>query len=185
MRRTIVAAAVLAIVGIPATALAGGGCHAPATQQDATDRDEAAVVMADACFDASITTIDPGTTVSFVNKDMATHNVSGNGWGHYEDLNQGDRFGVTFDEEGIYPFACNYHAGMTGAIVVGDGIGPGNGLTVSTAPPKLDPVDAGTVRDSAADASPAPWIAVAAAGGLVAGAAGAIAVRRATKPAVA
>jgi hypothetical protein len=33
-------------------------------------------------------------------------------------MEQGDRFSVSFDEEGVYPFACTYHPGMTGAIVV-------------------------------------------------------------------
>ena len=42
-------------------------------------------------------------------------------------------FTATFDEPGVYPWACWYHPGMTGAIVVGDGTGVGNGESVSVA----------------------------------------------------
>ncbi len=33
----------------------------------------------------------------------------------------------------MYPYACSYHPGMTGAIVVGSGSGAGNGEAVSVA----------------------------------------------------
>ena len=59
------------------------------------------------------------------------HNVTANDWGHWDDMYEGDRFTASFDEEGIFPFACTYHPGMSGAIVVGDGgtgdDGPGGG----------------------------------------------------------
>jgi hypothetical protein len=48
---------------------------------------------------------------------------------------EGDAFTVRFDETGIYPFACNYHPGMTGAIVVGDGKGVGSGTEGITVQP--------------------------------------------------
>jgi hypothetical protein len=51
----------------------------------------------------------------------------------------GDVFTTKFQAEGIYPYACMYHLGMTGAIVVGDGEGA---ATV--------PVDVGTVEDALA-----------------------------------
>ena len=88
--------------------------------------------MVDACFTATVTTVDPGTPVTFVNRDDGiTHNVGGHQWGQFEDMLQGDAFTVSFDEAGIYPFACTYHPGMTGAIVVGDGKGAGPaGVTV-------------------------------------------------------
>ena len=179
MRRLIalgmLAGGLIALLWIPTAALAGGGCHGDATQQDATGQDEAAVVMQDACFQASITMVDPGTDVAFVNEDQGiSHNVGGVLWGNYEDMNFGDVYTATFDEAGIYPFACSYHPGMTGAIVVGDGKGAGNGLGVSTTPPKLDPVPAAT----AAPRSAVPWIAAAAVAGLAVGAASAFAAAR-------
>jgi plastocyanin len=139
MRRAIalgvVLGAAIAVLGVPGTAIAGGGCHGGVTQQDARDEDEATVRMIDACFEATITAVDPGTPVTFVNTDQGvTHNVGGNLWGRFEDMHAGDVFRATFDEAGVYPFACSYHQGMTGAIVVGTGAGAGNGETVSIVP---------------------------------------------------
>jgi plastocyanin len=139
MRRALVLCAIVggavAIVAIPSAALAGGGCHGGLTQQDATGQDEVTVRMIDACFQASITTVDPGTPVTFVNEDLGlTHNLGGNGWGNFEDMITGDTYRASFDAPGIYPFACNYHPGMTGAIVVGDGTGAGNGEEVTVMP---------------------------------------------------
>jgi plastocyanin len=121
-------------LGAPGTALAGGGCHAGATQADGTDQKEVMVRIADACFTPSLTTVDPGAAVTFVNEDWTTHNVGGNEWGHFEDMREGDAFTATFIESGIYPFACSYHPGMTGAIVVGDGMGTGSGESISIQP---------------------------------------------------
>jgi plastocyanin len=165
----------IALLWIPTAALAGGGCHGDATQQDATGQDAVTVVMQDTCFQASITTIDPGTDVAFVNEDQGiSHNVGGVLWGNYEDMNFGDTYTATFDEAGVYPFACSYHPGMTGAIVVGDGKGAGNGLAVSSTPPELDPVPA----DAAQPRSDVRWVAAAAVGGLAVGAASAFAAAR-------
>ena len=123
----------MAIVGMPGTASAGGGCHGNVTENDATGERAATVRLIDACFTATVTTVDPGTPVTFVDMDAGiVHNVGGNQWGHFEDLFEGDAFTVSFDEAGTYPFACSYHPGMTGAIVVGGGTGAGGtaGITV-------------------------------------------------------
>jgi plastocyanin len=173
MRRWIVVGSlvggIVALLWIPTAALAGAGCHGePTPQHDATGSEGATVHMVDSCFDATVTNVDPGTEVTFVNEDFATHNVGGTGWGHYEDMSEGDTYTATFDEPGIYPFACSYHLGMTGAIVVGDGAGAGDGLPVSTTPTELDPVP----NRVATPRSHAPWIAAAAIGGLAVGAAG-------------
>ena len=149
----VIAGAATIVLGLPEAAVAGGGCHDGVTRNDATDAKTATVRMIDACFTATVTTVDPGVPVTFANTDLGvTHNVGGNQWGHFEDMIEGDAFTVTFDEAGIYPFACNYHPGMTGAIVVGDGNGVGSGtegITVqpfeATSPKVVEPV----VADSA------------------------------------
>ena len=53
-------------------AIAGGGCHSGATQGEGDT-----VELLDACPTPTILTIDPGGTVTFVNKDPFTHNVIG------------------------------------------------------------------------------------------------------------
>jgi plastocyanin len=162
MLLSVVAAAAL-VLGLPTASVAGGGCHGGATHQDSTGENEATVEMVDACFSAAITEVDPGTPVTFVNLDQGVaHNVGGTLWGNFEDMHAGDMYTATFGEPGIYPFACNYHPGMTGAIVVGDGMGAGNGAEVSTTPPELEPVSNRTVstrQPLASAASPTPWIA--------------------------
>jgi plastocyanin len=182
MLSAIVGAAVLTL-GTPGAALAGGGCHTGATQGDATGKKEATVRIVDACFTASILKVDPETPVTFVNTDAGLiHNVGGNQWGQFDDMHTGDAFTATFTEEGVYPFACSYHPGMTGAIVVGDGLGAGSGEAVG-----ITPLDRETKADAAptaittapvaASASPLPWIA-AGVGGMALGVAIAFGVGR-------
>jgi len=153
---SVLAAVALAALLMPAPpAIAGGGCHSGATQGKGDT-----VELLDACPTPTILTIDPGGTVSFVNKDPFTHNVIGSAWGHPEDLSQGEAFTATFDEPGVYPWACWYHPGMTGAIVVGDGTGVGNGeaVTVSSfSQPEPSPVV--EVRTVTRQASSAPTVA--------------------------
>ena len=133
MRRRIgiaLAATFLVVLLAPAApAVAGGGCHGGPTQGEGDT-----VELKDACFTPSNLTIDPGETVTFVNLDDITHNVGGGGWGYFEDMSQGDTFTATFDEAGTYPYACSYHPGMTGAIIVGDGTGVGSGAAITVDP---------------------------------------------------
>ena len=170
-------AATAFVLGLPTAALAGGGCHSGATQQDETGKAEATVEMVDACFHGQVTTVDPGTDVTFVNLDGGVvHNVAGTLWGQYEDMFEGDTYTATFDEPGVYPFACAYHPGMTGAIIVGGGTGVGNGETVSTTPPDLAPVSTtAAAATSAPESSSGRLIAAAGIAGLAIGAGAAIA----------
>jgi plastocyanin len=124
------AATLLVVLLVPAApAIAGGGCHSGPTQGEGDT-----VAMKDACFTPSNLTIDPGETVTFVNLDETTHNVGGGGWGYLEGMTHRDTFTATFDEAGTYPYACSYHPGMTGAIIVGDGSGVGNGEAITLGP---------------------------------------------------
>ena len=127
IRGGLVALAASAILAAPLAvpAGAGGGCHRGLTEGDGDT-----VRMSKLCFGPSILRVDPGTEVTFVNQDPIVHNVSANGWGQYEEMYEGDAFTATFRDEGVYPFACSYHAGMTGAVVVGDGTGAGTAASV-------------------------------------------------------
>lgn len=135
-------ARVLALAGLIATlvlgaapAVAGGGCHDGVTSADARGDDETTVEMKDACFRPTTVFVDPGTSVTFVSRDAGiTHNVGGNLWGHFDDMMQGDAFRATFAEPGTYPYACSYHPGMTGAIVVGDGVAATDAGSVTIEP---------------------------------------------------
>jgi plastocyanin len=131
----------LLLPAMPASA--GGGCHAGVTTGNGP-----VIHIVDACFTATITKVSPGEAVAFVNEDPIVHNVTANLWGHFDDLDPGDRFSVTFEDEGIYPFACTYHPGMTGAIVVGDGDGPGDGAIVESTPAAVAASDPANLEDA-------------------------------------
>ena len=115
---------------VPAgAALAGGGCHAGATTGEGDT-----VEMVDACFTPTTLHVDPGAKVTFVNRSAMVHNVTANGWGHFDDIDPDGAFTATFADEGVYPYACTYHPGMSGAVVVGDGEGAASGEAVTVAP---------------------------------------------------
>lgn len=181
-RRTmfVLAATFLAALALPAVAIAGGACHYGATTGEGD-----IVEMKDACFRPSTLQIDPGDTVTFVNRDAMTHNVTAMGWGQFEDMNRGDAYRATFEESGVYPYACQWHAGMTGAILVGDGTGAGGGEAVISgglAPyrPPADPesqvLASGPVSNETSSTA-VGWVAGAAIG-LAVGLAGGLLVRR-------
>jgi plastocyanin len=184
IRRTLVLAAWLLALVLPApAATAGGGCHAAVTQGTGDT-----VEMVDACFTPTTLRVAAGEEVTFVNRDGFVHNVLANGWGSFDDLDRDDAFTATFADEGIYPYACSYHPGMTGAIVVGDGDGSGSGEAVTVSsfeePPAPSPVvEIRTVTDgSSAGSTTTGWIAGGAAG-LAAGLAIGLLARRRGRPA--
>lgn len=106
-----------AMAGMTAASAGGGGHCGPSEGTDST------VEMKDACFQPSTVHADAGQSITFVNRDPVDHNVSGTGWGNYENMSTGDRFTTSFADDGIYPFACTLHPGMNGVIVVGSAAG--------------------------------------------------------------
>lgn len=127
------AAAGLSLMASPAAG--GGGGHCGPTEGDGGQ-----VELREACFTPSTLRAEPGETITFVNRDGFPHNVSGTGWGHYEDMDRGDRFTMSFADEGIYPFACTLHPGMNGVVLVGSpeegsGQGPAEAPLVAASTP--------------------------------------------------
>jgi plastocyanin len=181
LRGGMVAAVVVGSTMWALPASAGGGCHGGATQGEGDT-----VTMSKACFTPSVLRANPGAEVTFVNRDPVVHNVSATGWGYFEDMAEGEAFTATFDEPGVYPYACTYHAGMTGAIVVGDGTGAGSGELVTVEPltgaaassnDEAEASEAGAPAASADGTSTVGW-AVGGAGGFLLGAASALLLRR-------
>ena len=74
-----------------------------------------------ACFTPTTLFAEPGETITFVNRDELVHNITATDRGHFDDLHQGERHTTSFTTDGIYAYACTYHPGMSGAIVVGEG----------------------------------------------------------------
>jgi plastocyanin len=100
-------------------AQAGGGCHA----QPGGEGSGNAVSIENCSFEPAVLRVDPGTKVTFTNKEGLPHTVTGADWGEHDYLNIGDTLTLTFAKDGTYAYSCILHPGMVGAVVVGDGTG--------------------------------------------------------------
>lgn len=78
-------------------------------------------------FDPASLSITAGTTVRWTNMDSAPHTSTSDAplWDSGT-LNQGEDFSFTFNEEGEYPYHCEFHGGMTATISVAPAV-PGLG----------------------------------------------------------
>jgi plastocyanin len=143
----LVAATALAGPWVLPVGAGGGMCHAELTEGSGT-----VVAMSKLCFRPGVIRVDPGTRVTFVNRDPTGHNVSASGWGNLEPMSHGDAFSATFAAPGVYPFACLIHPGMVGAVVVGEDLqaGSGDGVSVSAGAP------GGTTSDTSGEEASLP-----------------------------
>ena len=146
--RTAAALAAASLLGAVATmviparpAAAGGGCHTSPTEGRGTT-----VELSKLCMSPTVLRAEEGATVTFVNRDDMEHNVSSNGF--YNDFAKaGDTWQYRFAVSGTYAYACLLHPGMTGAIVVGDGVG--GGPVIDVGPYRPEPVPVATSLVSA------------------------------------
>ena len=127
------------VVLAPAAVIAGGGCHGAAEAPAQSGDDAVSTVKIDGCtFFPTTARVPVGTTVTFLNAGQVPHNVTGVDWASRE-LMVGSRFEHQFTEAGVYPYTCTLHAGMNGAVVVGDGDDVGEEVAaaaaVATTPP--------------------------------------------------
>ena len=75
-------------------------------------------------FEPASTTIQPGESVTWINKDEEPHTVmSDSGVFRSPALDTGERFGYSFDKPGVYHFTCSIHPHMQGTIIVRAGTG--------------------------------------------------------------
>ncbi|MDQ3937609.1 MAG: hypothetical protein M3253_02900, partial [Chloroflexota bacterium] len=120
----------------------GGG-----PQTEGASSGAATVGIRGCTFQPAILRVTGGSEVTFVNRDLTPHAVTGAGWGNAAVIEQGQSITHRFDEPGIQAYQCYLHPGMVGAIVVGD--------ETSTAGDSTAAVDSTAPVDStAADASP-------------------------------
>jgi plastocyanin len=102
------------------------GCK---TSQDATQpgpnpTDPNTVTIRDNSFSPSSLTVDPGTTVRWVNNGSMTHTVTSgtrnNPSGLFDsgDMRNGNTFEFTFMSSGTFSYFCMHHVGMDGTIIV-------------------------------------------------------------------
>jgi plastocyanin len=157
---------ILAVTAITAAALpwgaipahAGGSCHEPSTQGST-----ATIEITGVCFTPTINRVAPGSTVSWRNTSGIDHNLAGSAeeFGVHEFVGT-QAVRITFPAAGTYPYACTFHPGMTGVVIVGDGGGKGvipaahvlPAAPETTSPPAVPVADTVTVAatdDSWAD----------------------------------
>lgn len=129
MARRLALLVALAVAGVVTLApgVAAGGFCTPDRGAVMKTSDEPSVLVDRCAFTQTVTYVDPGETVRWVNKDVFPHTVTGaaSSWGDTEMLDRGDEVSYTFDEAGVFPYYCDLHPSMVGAVVVGDGGGPG------------------------------------------------------------
>jgi plastocyanin len=105
-------AATLATAGLMLSTVAAMTRAAPAPPG-------ASVQIANFTFKAPVTTVKPGTTVTWTNADDIPHTVvSKDGVFKSKVLDTGDKFSFTFAKPGQFGYFCSLHPHMTGTIVV-------------------------------------------------------------------
>lgn len=102
------------------------------------------VAVKDNRFEPEETRIDPGDTVVWVNQGARLHNVTSDQKGEFAsgNLEPGETYQHTFEEEGFFPYFCSFHGsrggvGMSGVVIVGDPPLPDDDADVKDARPKL------------------------------------------------
>jgi plastocyanin len=134
MWRWLVAVAVAVggvVVSPDAASAGGGGCHLVLGGEGPTEATGTTVELQAACMSPTVLRVEPGTDVTFVNRDEMTHNLFGAGLSVSE-LTFGQSASLRYEEPGTYPFACTLHVGMVGAVVVGDGRFADGAATLTT-----------------------------------------------------
>ena len=124
-------ASLLAVLAVGGTVLltpgvaAGGGC-VPEKGLEMTSSSKTTIAIDNCAFVDTVTYVEPGAKVRWVSGDHVPHTVTGAAlsWGAKDVLEMGDAVSYSFEKEGVYPYYCDFHPTMVGAVVVGDGGGP-------------------------------------------------------------
>ncbi len=107
-------------LGTPvATPAAAVETSAPGESAAGEASDGTSVTIKDFAFTPATLTVPAGTTVTWTNDDAVPHTATASD-GSFDsgNLNPGQSYSFTFSTPGSYPYVCQYHAGMTGTIVV-------------------------------------------------------------------
>jgi plastocyanin len=110
----------LVVVALAAALLAGAVAgFANAADDAAGPAVPGEVRIAGFAFDPGAVTVSRGATVTWTNRDGATHTVTQNGaLLDSPDLATGDTYEVTLEEPGAYEYFCKFHPAMRATITV-------------------------------------------------------------------
>ena len=118
----------VALLVAPAVAVGGDPCYHDFAMPARSVSTSPAVKALPCAFTPTISYVPVGTTVTFSNGSDWGHLITGANqeWGSRdEELPANGSVTYTFDRAGVYPYACAFHRGMTGAIVVGADVAAG------------------------------------------------------------
>ncbi len=102
---------------------AGNPCFHGYTMPPATTGTGTEVKLMPCAFEPTVTQVAVGAEVTFSNGPEFAHLITGANqeWGSPDvEVQPGKTMSYTFDDAGVYPYACVLHPGMSGAIIVGD-----------------------------------------------------------------
>ncbi len=105
------------------------------TQTASTASESYSLEISNFAFNPQNLSIKAGDSVTWTNKDSATHTItsdSGNGL-NSNSLGTGETYSYTFTVPGTYPYHCKFHPGMTGTITVLE-VGYNQNTIVTTIP---------------------------------------------------
>lgn len=100
---------------------AGAGGDKAAKGKEADAAGGTAVGIVNFLFEPQEVQVSPGTKVTWTNKDSAPHNVqdlSDLNTPISKDLAEGEKFSITYEKPGSYPYVCGLHTYMTGTVKV-------------------------------------------------------------------
>jgi len=106
--------------GLAGAALVAVAVSAPVAKpaSKATPAATYTVTLKDMKFGPLPATLRAGDTIEWVNSDIFLHSASARDKAFDVELKPGAHLWTTFHRAGAYPFACRYHPGMTGTLVV-------------------------------------------------------------------
>jgi plastocyanin len=116
---------VLGSFGFATPVAAGDPCYHGFDLPPLTEGTDPQVKLLPCAFAPTVLRVAPGTTVEFFSGPYDVHLITGAGqqWGSRDVAVQPDTMvAYRFDRAGTYPYACALHRGMSGTIVVGNGV---------------------------------------------------------------
>lgn|SRR3989344_2129478 len=87
------------------------------TQQPQTEVETGTITIKDFSFSPDTLTVKQGAKLTWLNQDSVTHNIKSDTF-NSPDLNQGEKFELTFNTNGSFDYICGLHPSMKGKIIV-------------------------------------------------------------------
>jgi len=160
--RLVVAAGVLvASMAFAAPVAAGDPCYHGFEIPTRSEASETQIKMMPCAFAPTVTRVKVGATVEWFSGPDFVHLLTGANqeWGSRDVEVQPDSVvAYRFDKPGVYPYACALHRGMSGTIIVGDGVASSTGGGAAVVAVKPPEAAASTVAASPKPIAAAPSV---------------------------